>query len=142
MTPLRQRMIEDMQLRRLAPQTQKAYVSAVRRLTQPSPSPLDFSGARVPAGRAPDGHTPSEWGSPTEGLCDGLEPECADQASHDTYFTAQLCHPSVRSRREFAGHTSLSGHRSPGSTAFYTYLTDRAEVKATEIINQLTDQLS
>ena len=32
MTPLRQRMIEDMQLRGLAPQTQKAYVNAVRRL--------------------------------------------------------------------------------------------------------------
>lgn len=34
------------------------------------------------------------------------------------------------------------GHRSPSSTALYTHLTDRIEVKATEIINQLTDQLS
>ena len=34
------------------------------------------------------------------------------------------------------------GHRSPSSTALYTHLTDRTEVKATEIINQLTDQLS
>ena len=33
------------------------------------------------------------------------------------------------------------GHRSPSSTALYTHLTDRVEVKATEIINQLTDQL-
>ena len=32
MTPLRQRMIEDMQLRGLAPQTQRAYLSAIRQL--------------------------------------------------------------------------------------------------------------
>jgi hypothetical protein len=31
-SPLRQRMIEDMQLRKLAPQTQAAYVRSVRRL--------------------------------------------------------------------------------------------------------------
>ena len=33
MTPLRQQMIEDMQLRGLAPNTQEAYVRAVRQLT-------------------------------------------------------------------------------------------------------------
>ena len=32
MTPLRQRMIEDMQLRRFSPRTQEAYVHAVRQL--------------------------------------------------------------------------------------------------------------
>jgi integrase/recombinase XerD len=32
MTPLRQRMIEDMQLRGLAPRTQEAYVGAVKQL--------------------------------------------------------------------------------------------------------------
>ena len=32
MTPLRQRMIEDMQLRGLAPHTQRAYLQAIQRL--------------------------------------------------------------------------------------------------------------
>ena len=34
MTPLRQRMLEDMQLRGLAPKTQEAYVTAVRQLAE------------------------------------------------------------------------------------------------------------
>src|SRR5262245_64033348 len=34
MTPLRAQMIHDMQLQRLAPQTQKAYVTAVARLAK------------------------------------------------------------------------------------------------------------
>ena len=34
MTPLRQRMIEDMQLRGLAPHTQRAYLQAIQRLAQ------------------------------------------------------------------------------------------------------------
>jgi integrase/recombinase XerD len=34
MTPLRQRMIEDMQLRSLSKTTQDAYVRAVRRLAE------------------------------------------------------------------------------------------------------------
>ena len=34
MTPLRQRMIEDMQLRGLAPLTQRAYLRAVRELAR------------------------------------------------------------------------------------------------------------
>jgi len=32
MTPLRQRMLEDMQLRAFSPRTQEAYVRAVRQL--------------------------------------------------------------------------------------------------------------
>lgn len=43
MTMLRQRMIEDMQLRGLAPRTQEAYVAAVEQLAnyyhKPSPVP-------------------------------------------------------------------------------------------------------
>ena len=34
MTPLRQRMIEDMQLRGLSPKTQQAYVRVVRQLAE------------------------------------------------------------------------------------------------------------
>lgn len=34
MTPLRQRMLEDMQLRGLAPKTQESYLRAVRQLTE------------------------------------------------------------------------------------------------------------
>lgn len=34
MTQLRQRMIEDMQLRGLSPRTQEAYVRAVRQLAE------------------------------------------------------------------------------------------------------------
>src|SRR4051812_29222315 len=34
MTPLRQRMLEDMQLRRLSPHTEEAYLRAVARLAQ------------------------------------------------------------------------------------------------------------
>ena len=34
MTPLRKRMLEDMQLRGLAPKTQEAYLRAVRQLAE------------------------------------------------------------------------------------------------------------
>src|SRR5919197_1832405 len=34
MTPLRRRMLEDMQLRGLAPKTQQAYIRAVRQLAE------------------------------------------------------------------------------------------------------------
>lgn len=34
MTPLRQRMLEDMQLRALSPRTQEAYIRAVRQLAE------------------------------------------------------------------------------------------------------------
>jgi integrase/recombinase XerD len=34
MTPLRQRMLEDMQIRGLAPKTQHAYVRAVRQVAE------------------------------------------------------------------------------------------------------------
>ena len=34
MTPLRQRMLEDMQLRAFSPRTQEAYVRAVRQLAE------------------------------------------------------------------------------------------------------------
>ena len=33
-TPLRQRMIEDMRMRKLEPKTQEAYIRAVRKLTE------------------------------------------------------------------------------------------------------------
>ena len=44
MTPLRQRMLEDMQLRNLAPQTQRSYINHVKGLAefyQVSPELLD-----------------------------------------------------------------------------------------------------
>ena len=41
MTALRQKMIEDMQLRGLSPRTQETYVSAVRRLAQHFNKPPD-----------------------------------------------------------------------------------------------------
>jgi len=34
MTPLRQRMLEDMQIRHLSPHTQRAYLSAVARFAK------------------------------------------------------------------------------------------------------------
>lgn len=48
-SPLRQRMIDDMTLRKLSPQTQKAYIRAVRNFTR-------FFGQSP---NAADGHDPT-----------------------------------------------------------------------------------
>ena len=40
MTPLRQRMLEDMQLRGLSARTQECYVAAVRQLAEHPPVPI------------------------------------------------------------------------------------------------------
>ena len=49
MSPLRQRMIEDMQLRNLSPQTQKAYlhyITGLARFYQVSPQELNLEELR------------------------------------------------------------------------------------------------
>jgi len=47
MTPLRQRMIEDMQLRNLAPETQRNYVHHIRNLARFYLTSPDLLGMRV-----------------------------------------------------------------------------------------------
>ena len=52
MTPLRQRMTEDMQLRNLAPETQRAYlhyITGLARFYQVSPQELSLEEIRVAA---------------------------------------------------------------------------------------------
>ena len=68
-TPLRQRMLEDMHLRKLEPKTQSTYVRAVRRLAEY-------------LGRSPD----SAW-------CGRLEPTLPCTAS--TALSELGCHESV-----------------------------------------------
>jgi hypothetical protein len=62
MTPLRAQMIHDMQLQRLAPQTQKAYVTAVAGLAKfyqcsPVLSPLRKL-TKITAEKVNQGHRP------------------------------------------------------------------------------------
>jgi site-specific recombinase XerD len=131
-------MLEDMQLRDLAPKTQEAYVGAVAQLAKH-------------CGKSPESLTEEELRQYFLYLSNGK------QASRSTMVVA-LCGiqkpASVHTiRHSYATHLleagvhlrliqAWLGHSSPKTTAIYTHLTRRAEERALESINQVMCDLA
>jgi site-specific recombinase XerD len=115
MTPLRQRMIEDLQLRGLSERTQEIYVRAVRQLADH------------------DHKSPAQITE--EELRDYFLYLKNDKHYARAASTIALCGIKFFYIQEYLGHNS------PTTTSVYTHLTVRTEQLGAEAVNRLMSAL-
>ena len=135
MTPLRQRMIEDLQLRGLSARTQERYVRAVRPLADHYH-------------KSPDRITEEERRASFLSLKNDKHASRAALRARGIHTRASvhtLRHSWATHLLEAGVNLRLLqhdlGHTSPATTALSTHLTVKADALATEAINRLLDNL-
>jgi len=121
MTPLRHRLIEDLQLRGYSDRTQSLYVNSVRQLCD---------------------HFNKTPGKITEeGFLQGTENRRYQQKGNGAYAAASWATHLLEAGMNLRLIQAWLGHSSPATTSVYTHLTEKARTMAVKSINELTADL-